>query len=271
MPIVTLITDLGKDTHVIAKAKAKLLVAIPQVTIIDISHAVTPFLLDEALYFAKSSVNDFPAGTIHIISVDADIKKYKRALACKYKEQIFLTVDNGFIPMLTRGDDCEVFNLEYQHLPLSNLSPLKTLLSPLAIEIIEKGLEKIGTRVDDILEKTIEQPVVFEDGLRGNVVYINNYNNAITNISRALFDNERVGRKFRIVLNRFESISRLSESYNDVDTGSKLCFFNADGFLEVAVNRGSASKLLGLEKDKRITIDFFTDRAVSETKEQGMF
>lgn len=271
MPIVTLITDFGKDTYVIAKSKARLIAAIPQVSIIDIAHTVTPFLLDEAVYFAKSSVNDFPKGTIHLISVDADIKKYKRVLACKYNEQIFITVDNGFIPMLTKGDNYEVFSLQYEHLPLNTLSPLKTLLSPLAIEVFEKGLEQIGTPVNDILEKTLEQPITFEDGVRGKVVYINNYNNAITNITRALFDNERVGRKFNVVLNRFESITKLSESYNDVGIGDKLCFFNADGLLEIAINRGSASKLLGLEKDKRVTVEFFTDRAVSETKEKGMF
>lgn len=268
--IVTLITDLGKDTYVVAKAKAKLLAAVPSVSIIDISHTVTPFLIDEAVFFAKSCINDFPEGTIHLIAVDADIKKYKKLLACKFKGQIFITVDNGFISILTGNQTCEVFSLPYEGLPYNTLSPLKTLLCPIAIRVINEGLENIGRREENFLEKTVEQPIVFENGLRGKVLYINNYNNVITNISRALFDNERVGRRFNIVLNRFDNISNLSESYNDVGIGDNLCFFNADGLLEIAINRGSASKLLGLEKDKRITIEFFADRAVSETREQGL-
>lgn len=270
MPIVTLITDLGKDTHVIAKAKAKLLSALSQVTIIDVSHAVTPFLLDEAVYFAKSCVNDFPEETIHIISVDADIKKYKRVLVAKYKGQFFITVDNGFVAMLTKGEDCEVFEVNHRGINYNTLSPLKTLLIPLVVELVNKGIETIGEKAESWLEKTLEQPVILESSIRGKVLYINNYNNAITNISRALFDNERVGRRFRVVLNRFDNISTLSESYNDVNVGDSLCFFNSEGLLEIAINRGSASQLLGLEKDKRVTVEFFTERSTSEMQAGGL-
>lgn len=271
MPIVTLITDLGKDTHVVAKAKVKLLSAVPTVNIIDISHSVTPFLTEEAVYLAKSCVNDFPKDTIHLISVDVDIKKYERVLACRYKDQIFITSDNGFLAMLTNNQDCEYFAVPFDFSTKSTFSALKNVLAPVAINVIEKGLEVVGVPVETILEKTVETPVIFENGLRGKVIYINNFGNSVTNISRAIFDNERVGRRFRIVLNRFDNILELSNSYSNVGVGDNLCFFNDDGLLEVAINKGKASELLGLGKDKRVSIEFFAERTTSETKDDGLF
>ncbi len=271
MPIVTLITDLGKDTHVVAKAKMKLLSALPSVIIADISHTVPPFLVEDAVYFAKSYINDFPKDTIHLIAVDIDMQKHKRMVACKYREQIFVTADNGFLAMLTNNMECEYFELPTNNNSQIAFSPLKNLLVPLAIEIIEKGIDSVGEPIESIVEKTVEQPVVLENGLRGKVIYVNNYNNAVTNITRALFDNERVGRRFNVVLNRFDSILKLSTNYSDVEVGDSLCFFNEDGLLEIAVNKGKASELLGLGKDKRVTIEFFAERTTSSTDSDGLF
>lgn len=271
MPIVTLITDLGKDTHEVAKVKMKLLSALPSATVIDISHAVSPFLVEDAVYFAKSCINDFPKDTIHLIAVDIDMQKHQRIIACRYKGQIFVTADNGFLSMLTNNIECEYYEILTNTDSQTSFSPLKDLLVPIAVEIIEKGVDSIGKSIDSIVEKTVEQPVVLENGLRGKVIYVNNYNNAVTNITRALFDNERVGRRFNVVLNRFDSILKLSDNYSDVEVGDSLCFFNEEGLLEIAVNKGKASELLGLGKDKRITIEFFTERTTSQTNNDGLF
>lgn len=271
MPIVTLISDLGKDTHLVAKAKAQLLKAIPAATVIDVSHTVSPFVIEEAAYFAKSCINDFAEGTIHLISVDADIKKYKRVVAVRHNGQILISVDNGVLSMITGGINAAYYELSLDSDKDDAFLPLKTVLIPLAIEVINKGLEQVGIPIETVLEKTVEEPVVLNNGIRGKVIYVNNYHNAITNITRLIFDNERVGRNFEVILNRFDSIRGLSESYSSVDVGDNLCFFNEDGFLEIAVNRGKASQLLGLERGKRVTIEFFTERATSEAKTGGLF
>jgi len=270
VPIVTLITDLGIDTHVIAKAKVQILSAIPLVNIFDISHAVTPFLIEDAVFLAKSCVNDFPKSTIHIIAVDVDIKKHKRVIACRYKDQIFITADNGFLTMLTDNLECEYFEVPFHASINGSFSPLKNILIPIAIAIAKKGLDNIGESISTITERTLEPLVIFKDSLRGKVIYVNNYGNAVTNITQAIFDDKRVNQQFNVVLNRFDSISKLSNSYSDVSTGNSLCFFNEEGLLEIAINNGEASTLLGLRKDKRVTIEFFTERTISKIKGKGL-
>lgn len=272
MPIVTLTSDLGKDTHLVAKAKMQLLGKLPQATILDISHSVTPFAIDEAVYLAASCINDFPQGTLHLISVDMDVEKYGRLLACEFKEQLFVAADNGFLALLTQGEQATYYEIPFEAEVNSNFSPLKYILIPTAIKLIEKGLEAIGKPVESILEKTLERPFAMAGkSLRGHIVYVNNYGNAVTNITQAIFDTERAGRNFEIVLNRFDSINVISDSYNSVEEGDSLCFFNENGWLEIAVNRGNASQLLGLEKGKRLTIDFFDKQATKTAKAEGLF
>lgn len=271
MPIVTLTSDLGKDTHLVAKAKMQLLAALPQSTIIDISHTVSPFAIDEAVYLASSCANDFPGGTIHLIAVDADIKKYGRLVACEFKGQIYIAADNGFAAMLTKGKPATYYEIPFTADDNGNFFPLKYLLMPVVIEVLQKGFAAVAKPIDAVLEKTLEEPFAIGNSLRGHIVYVNNYHNAITNITRTIFNNERGSRNFEIVLNRFDSISAISNSYNDVEEGDSLCFFNENNVLEIAVNRGKASQLLGLEKGKRITIDFFEGAATtSEVRTRGL-
>ncbi len=235
----------------------RLLAALPTATIIDVAHHITPFSIDEAAYMMRTCVDDFEQGTIHLISVDVDFKKYPNLLACVYKGQIFITADNGLLTLFTPADETVYYKLPYEEMPEGNFFPLKHALVPAAIAIAQKGIEAVGKRIDHVLEKLLEQPLENKDKLRGHILYVNNYNNAITNITRTMFDNVRAGRNFEVVLNYFDSINSISEHYSDVEEGESLCFFNEDGLLEIAVNRAEASQLLGLEKGKRVTVEFF--------------
>ena len=72
MQIITLTTDMGTKDHYVAALKATILSKIPDVHIIDISHAVRPFDISEAAYHVRSCYEDFPEGTIHIVGVDSE-------------------------------------------------------------------------------------------------------------------------------------------------------------------------------------------------------
>ena len=55
------------------------------------------------------------------------------------------------------------------------------------------------------------------------------------------------GRSFRIVFKRDETIDRISETYADVAEGEKLALFNSAGYLEIAIQKGNAAGLFGLQ------------------------
>jgi S-adenosylmethionine hydrolase len=91
--------------------------------------------------------------------------------------------------------------------------------------------------------------------IRGTVIYIDEYQNVITNITRSQFE-ERIKGRFEIRFKRNETINKISYHYGEVPEGEKLSLFGISDHLEIAINKGKASGLLGLRMDDTIQIDY---------------
>ena len=82
---------------------------------------------------------------------------------------------------------------------------------------------------------------------KNEIIFVDNFENVIININKEDFEEQRKGRSFKIVFKRDEVIDRISESYADVNEGEKLALFNSANYLEIAINKGNAAGLLGLQ------------------------
>ena len=82
---------------------------------------------------------------------------------------------------------------------------------------------------------------------KNEIIFVDNFENVIININKDDFEEQRKGRSFKIVFKRDEVIDRISESYADVNEGEKLALFNSANYLEIAINKGNAAGLLGLQ------------------------
>ena len=89
--------------------------------------------------------------------------------------------------------------------------------------------------------------VIYPDHAECYVIHIDRYENIVLNITKEEFEAAANGRPFSIDLIRNETITTISEHYNSVRPGEKLCRFNSAGYLEVAINKGNASKLFGMK------------------------
>ena len=83
--------------------------------------------------------------------------------------------------------------------------------------------------------------------IEGQIIFIDNFENVIINITKDEFEEQRRGRSFKIVFKRDEIIDKISETYADVTESEKLALFNSAGYLEVAINKGNAAGLFGLQ------------------------
>jgi S-adenosylmethionine hydrolase len=83
--------------------------------------------------------------------------------------------------------------------------------------------------------------------MEGQIIFIDNFENVIVNITKDQFERQRKGRRFKIVFKRDEIIERISGSYADVPQGEKLVIFNSAGYMEIAINKGNAAGLFGLK------------------------
>lgn len=256
MPIITLTSDWGLKDHYLAAVKGRIKSLLPSADIIDISHEIKPFSLREASFIIRNSYANFPEGTVHLIAVRTESSKKNPHMAALYDGQYFICGDNGLFSL--------IFDFKPQKLVMLSDSMVKHPTFSAMDSLVEAGVHlakggNIGELGDDRMEwmeKSHLQPVVSGSVIKGIVIYIDNYENVITNITRELFEKVGQGRKFLIEC-RSEEIRVISQNYSDVGTSDVVALFSHTGNLEIAINHGHASSLLGLYLNDSIRVEFY--------------
>ncbi|PIE87975.1 MAG: hypothetical protein CSA04_04310 [Bacteroidetes bacterium] len=120
-----------------------------------------------------------------------------------------------------------------------------------------KPMEALGHPRTEINQRHSFLPVIEPNNLKGKVIYIDRYENLVTNISTKKFREVGQGNPFRIDLrNREYSLTHLHTSYTDVKEGEPVALFGSHGLLEIAICMGNASSLLGIHIDDMVRIEF---------------
>lgn len=281
MSIITLTTDYGLKDHFVGALKGKILTEYSEATIIDISHNIDPFNTVEASYVIGAAYSSFPKNTVHIIGVDAEMNKENRHIAIQWNDHYFICADNGILGMMTQ----KILPQKMVAINIHDRFPADFTDLDLFVKVachLSKGglLNVIGKEIKEIKQPTELQSVIADDqnSIKGNVVYVDHFGNAVTNISKKMFLDVAQSREYEIITNEKgkvgdrSNIKKIREKYSDIATsnaypikdyeGTKLAIFNEAGFLEIAIFRsnpyttGTASTLLGLRYRDLVTINF---------------
>ena len=252
--ILTITSDFGIKDYYLSVIKGAILSENPNLTIIDITHQVENYNIVEGAYILRNAWNSFPEGTIHLISVDDIGLERNSCLILNFEGHYFVGPDNGIFSLLFDSLPNEIAKIRLD--PTLNF-PLKYLYTKAISSIIEgKTIPEMGALCDSIEQKLNFQPIITPTRIQGNVIYIDNYENVVINISKSLFEKVGNNRSFSIYFKRHDPIQKIHQLYSDVSIGDTLCLFNASDFLEIAVNKGRASSLLGLNIEDTIIVDF---------------
>ena len=260
MQIITLTTDLGIKDHYVAAVKAEIYNGINEANIVDISNMISKFDIQQAAYIFKSCYKNFPENTIHIISVNDELTNENPYLAIEYKKQFIIGPDNGIFSLIFNEimpDRIFQINIDQDTNLLTFAA--KDIFVKVACHIARGGtLEMIGTKVNHFHNTvTSLKPVIEKNTIRGIVLNIDSYGNCITNINVDTFKDIGLGRSFSIIYgNENEKIDKIHEKYKDQMEGERLAMFTSDGLLEISINQGRASSLLGIQLFDSIRIEF---------------
>ncbi|NCT09388.1 MAG: SAM-dependent chlorinase/fluorinase [Flavobacteriia bacterium] len=277
MSFITLTTDFGTKDHFVGAIKGAILTQLADAKIIDISHEISPFNIPETAYILKNSYKSFPKGTVHIVGVDAELSIDNRHIALELNNHFFVCPDNGLISMIASEiQPSKIVEINI-HDRIETSFPVLDVFVNVACFIARGGnLSVIGKEIKDFKKITEIQPKVnhLKNQIVGGVLYIDNYGNVITNISKKMFQDIGKNRNFTIKTMRF-SFHKIFDKYNEITgdqpydssifEGNKLALFNSAGYLEIAIYRssiqtvGGASTLLGLEYRDKVTIDFISE------------
>lgn len=248
MPLVTLTSDIGQQDYLVGAAKGRLLRINPQFQIIDISHSLSPFNYPQAAYVCRSAFKNFPEFTFHIVLINLFESKPDQMLLAFHKDQYVLCADNGLLGMILEDKPEMIIGI-----PLEKTAIKNTLycidVAAKAITQLNNGepIQNIGVPDPAHIEKNPLRPLHGEDWIEGQIIFIDNFENVIVNITQDQFEQQRKGRRFKIVFKRDEVVDRISGSYADVPQGEKLVLFNSAGYMEISINKGNAAGLFGLK------------------------
>lgn len=258
MPIITLTTDLGLKDYYVSSIKGAILSQYPEATIVDITHLVPKYDIAQAAFILKNVYKDFPEGTIHMIGVRPEISPNSSHIAIQKEGHYFIGADNGIFSLMFDTDPDKMVELTLSQDTDIVTFPTKDIFVKAACHLARGGtLEVIGTPRAAVIQRSLFKPVLDGNIIRGSIIYVDSYGNVITNIDKQLFREVGKGRNFIIFFRQSSyNLSEISNNYNSVDEGDALALFGATGLLEIAINLGNASQLLGLRINETIRIEF---------------
>ena len=264
--IVTLTTDWGDKDYYVGAVKGKLHSLIPDVEIVDISHNINTFDVNHAGYVINNVYDTFPKGTINIIGVDSEEyvvnERIQSHLLVKYKGYYFIGADNGIFSLITSPEEAEeIYEITLPFAEVKNeykyIFSVRDRLVYVAAQIANgDNLDKIGKPIDNFKTVIQMQPTYSNSYIKGVVIHVDNYENVIVNISEKLFYSLLKDRKFNLYFRNY-TINSISKQYYDVNEQQIVALFNSSGLLEIAINKGKASSLLGLRLNDTVTVEFF--------------
>lgn len=255
MSIITLTSDWNANDFYVGAIKGKILSGCREAVIIDISHKIQAFNTSQAAFVLRNAYPNFPEGSIHMIFINTEPSPEKPFLAVKSNGHFFIGTDNGIFSLICGESPEKIVKLQTAS---SKSFSAFDIFSDAACRLASgEEIENLGSEVKHLNIRVPLRPTIEDTTLTGSVIYIDSYQNAVTNISKELFEKVAVNRNFDIyVQSKHYKIPVISELYNDVPVGELLALFNSIGLLEIAINNGNAARLLNLDTNSTVRVEF---------------
>ena len=254
-PIITLITDFGIHDHFVGTMKGVIYSINPNIEIVDITHQVAAYDIFDAAFALAQSYRFFPPDTIHLVVVDPGVGTSRRPLLVRSMAYKFVAPDNGVLSLIyEREENVEVRHITADHYflnPVSSTFQGRDIFAPV-VGWLSKGVEadKFGEPISDFIKFSSPKPKrVGENFVKGVVLKIDKFGNILTNLrpedlAQLFAENPP---PFKIIINQHE-ITRLNLAYSMGKPGELFAIVGSSGYLEICTNRGSAAKVLNVNR-----------------------
>ena len=266
--IITLTTDFSTSDAYVGVMKGVILGINPSVQIVDITHAVPPQDIHEAAFLIHSVPRYFPKGTIHTVVVDPGVGSDRRAIICQTDGAFFVCPDNGILSYLLQGTENEeaqsgnvvaIQNRDYFLPEVSQTFHGRDIFAPVAAHLsLGVPLADFGPSVQYLVRLPIPTPQVSKDTIIGQIVKIDAFGNAVTNISEGVLNHWQNGPISEVSVYEIRigdvQLKRLNRAYAESDIGEPLAIIGSFGLLEIAVNGGDAAERLGLKREDSVIV-----------------
>ncbi len=261
--IVYLITDFGVDNVYTAEMKSVIYGgAKSDVAVIDLTHSITPFDVQEAAFVIGMVYPFFPRDSVCVAVIDPGVGSDRRGIIVRTPHHFFVGPDNGIFTYVYRKEkNARVYHIkETAFEDVSSTFHGRDIFAPTAVNLVNgKSLRKLGKKIEDYVILQLPEPSVSsEEGkvvVRGRIMYVDNFGNLISNIPVELIPDDFQEVYIKIGRTLIHGIAR---SFSDVPLGKPLVYGGSHGYLEVGVNKGNAHNSIGAGKGSSMEVIFIT-------------
>jgi S-adenosylmethionine hydrolase len=253
-PVVALLTDFGTQDPFVGIMKAVVLSRCPDVTFIDLTHAVPPQAVMEGAFLLERSVEWLPFGAVVVAVVDPGVGTPRRPIVLSALGRLFVGPDNGLLsPVAARDAGSTAYVVDTQRLGLVEASRTfhgRDVFAPVAAELAAGRLSPVdvGVQAGSLVDAAIPHPVAGEGVVRGTVVTVDRFGNLITNIARGLLPTGAA------VAEVGSARAPIRETYGEVGRGELVALVDAFDVLEIAERDGNAARSLGAGRGTEIVV-----------------
>jgi S-adenosylmethionine hydrolase len=250
-PLVVFMTDFGTANDAVAICKAVMLGVAPDIRIMDITHQVTPFSIEEGARFLAGVTPYYPSGTVFVGVIDPGVGTNRKAVVVKSKKgQYFVVPDNGLVsPVIDRdGLDSarEITNTSWMiGEAISSTFHGRDIFSPVGAHLAAGwDYTLVGPEVQQLVRLTPKTATVTDKGVEGEVIALDDpFGSLITDISGEEFKSlgYKLGDRVTLQLNKKSFTAPYTKTFMDVPVGEPLLYVDSRGRVGLALNERSFS------------------------------
>ena len=263
-PTIVFMTDFGTANDAVAICKAVMVGIAPDARILDITHQVTPYSIEEGARFLEAVTPYYPADTIFTAVIDPGVGTSRKAVVVKSKKgQYFVLPDNGLITPVIDRDGLEsareITNTDWMiQAPISSTFHGRDIFSPVAAHLAAGGdFNLVGPEVSQLVRLNSKMAVASEKGIEGEVVGLDDpFGSLVTNILGDEFKQlgYRFGEKVVVQINKKSVTLPYVKTFMEVAVGEPLLYVDSRGRVGIAVNQGNYSKIFSVSPPTTISI-----------------
>ncbi len=263
-PPIFLLTDFGTRDAYVGQVKAVLATLAPASPLIDLTHDVAPYAIDEGAWLLETSLPFIPAPAVVLAVVDPGVGSERHPIAFRLPTptpddpaaRFLIAPDNGLLsaaaPTASRPPspascpapptlDVRAIENPQTRLPtVSHTFHGRDLFAPAAAHVATTGdHQSLGPARDELVLLPPFQARPAGDALCGAIIHIDRYGNLITTIRK-----EQLPPAFHLDLNGHR-IERMVRTFSEAPRGALACHLDSSGFLAIAEREGAAAARTG--------------------------
>jgi len=265
-PTIVFMTDFGVVDDSVAICRGVMYGIMPSVRIVDLSHQVTPFSIQDGARFLEGATPYYPAGTVFVVVIDPTVGSTRKAIVAHSKRgQYFVLPDNGLLTLIEQRDGIDavrvITNTDWMiGSKMSSTFHGRDIFSPVGAHMARgDDWNTVGPEmpVKDLVRLDWKIPTLDDRGLNATVIATDGpFGNLVTNVNAEDFLKlgYQHGQDVTLTLGGKEMTIKFVKTFSDVPLRQPLLYIDSRGHLAMAVNQGSFAATYGIQPPVGLSI-----------------